>query len=95
MDAVCELQGFIPEGKDNSMMLTTPQAAARLGYKLPSSVNTLIKVGRMVDGKRFLLPAHKVGRDWLIEESDLEAFMQLPKGKSGWRAGRPRGKKQK
>lgn len=54
-------------------MLTTIQAAERLGYDR-SHVRRLILSGQLL--------AQKVGRDWIILETDLEAFAAAhPKGK--------------
>ena len=47
------------------MILTTPQAAARLGV-------TVRRVEKFITDGR--LPARKVGRDWLIDEKDLSTF---------------------
>lgn len=56
--------------------LTTAQSAARLGVS-PSRVYDLIHSGR--------LPAVKWGRDWMIDESDLDKVKErrvgYPKGK--------------
>lgn len=60
------------------MMLTTAQAAAILGVS-PRRVLALIESGR--------LPAQKVGRDWIIQESDLEAVKDR---REGWPKGKPR-----
>ena len=46
------------------MLLTTAQAATRLGIT-PGRVRVLIRSGR--------LPAEKVGRDWVIDETDLQS----------------------
>lgn len=63
-------------------MLTTKQAAARLDITDVHYIRKLIK-----DGK---LKATKYGRDWLIEERDLEQYQrEHPKSK----AGRPKGKR--
>jgi excisionase family DNA binding protein len=56
-------------------LLTTQQAADRLGLKGSSRVRQLILEGK--------LPAAKVGRDLLIKASDLVLVMNRPK------AGRP------
>lgn len=61
------------------MMITTTQAAARLGVP-PRNVQYYIQKGQ--------LKATKTGRDWLISETDLAAF-EIP------RAGRPATKKAK
>jgi excisionase family DNA binding protein len=45
------------------MMLTTPETAARLGVT-PGRVRQMIHAGQ--------LPATKAGRDWLIDENDLQ-----------------------
>lgn len=59
-------------------MLTTKDAAARLGVT-PRRVSALIAAGR--------LPAMKMGRDWLIAESDLALVAER---KPGNHTGRPR-----
>ena len=50
-------------------MLTTPQAATRLGV-------TRGRVLQMIT--RGQLPAVKVGRDWLITEEDLQRVVDRP-----------------
>lgn len=55
-------------------MLTTREAAERLGVT-QSWVRRLIRDGR--------LTGTKYGRDYLIVASDLEAFAQLPREKTG------------
>lgn len=60
------------------MMLTTTQAASILGVS-PRRVLALIEAGR--------LPAQKVGRDWIIQEADLEAVKER---RQGWPKGKPR-----
>jgi excisionase family DNA binding protein len=60
------------------MRLTTAQAAERLGVTT-RRVQQLIKSGR--------LPAEKFGRDFAIEESDLEAVKDRP---TGYPKGKPR-----
>jgi len=59
-------------------LLTVPQAAARLGVNR-TRVWRLVRDGR--------LPAEKRGRDWLIRESDLDAFAAEPRkpGRPPWR----------
>lgn len=47
-------------------MLTTKEAAQRLGLETTGAVRQLILAGR--------LEAKKVGRDWLIEEDAIKAF---------------------
>lgn len=56
--------------------ITTTEAATRLGVSR-SWLRRLI-----LDGK---LKAEKKGRDWFIEEGELESIIQKPKG-----TGRPR-----
>lgn len=57
-------------------MLTTTQAAERLGVTDVHYVRRLIK-----DGK---LKATKYGRDWLIEEADIETYKSAhPRGDRG------------
>jgi excisionase family DNA binding protein len=53
-------------------MLTTTQAAARLGIS-QRRVTALIKAGR--------LPATKFGRDWTIKESDLLKVKERKQGR--------------
>ena len=54
------------------MDLTTKQAAAQLGIT-PRRVRALITIGR--------LKAKKIGRDWLIDSRQLDAFTPLPPGR--------------
>jgi len=61
---------------NNDMALTTKQAAERLEISL-RRVQRLIQDG--------LLPAERIGRDWLIQEPDLNQFAQKPR-----KSGRPR-----
>ena len=56
-------------------LLTTAQAADRLNIS-ESLVRRYCRDGR--------LKAQRIGRDWLIEESDLDQFQQKPR-----KAGRP------
>ena len=58
-------------------LLNTEQAATRLGV-------TPARVRAMIEAKQ--LPAQKVGRDWIIEEADLELVAER-------KVGRPRQKK--
>ena len=58
-------------------LTTTTEAAARLGIT-PRHVRHLIKTGQ--------LPATKQGRDWLIDENDL----QLAEARARRKPGRPR-----
>lgn len=53
-------------------MMTTAQAAARLGVAV-RTIQAWIKSGR--------LPARKMGRDWFIAEADLETFSPPPQGR--------------
>jgi excisionase family DNA binding protein len=55
-------------------LLTTRQAAERLGISIPR-IHQLINEG--------LLPAEKIGRDYVIREEDLKLAKDRPK------AGRP------
>jgi len=61
-------------------LLNTTAAAARLGIS-PRRIAALIVAGR--------LPAQKIGRDWLIEETDLALVAER---RPGNRTGRPRRK---
>lgn len=60
-------------------MITTAEVAARLGIT-PRMVLKLIEKG--------LLPARKIGRDWLIDESNLE--LVKVRNRVGYPQGRPR-----
>jgi excisionase family DNA binding protein len=53
-------------------VLTTKDAAAALGISL-RQVQTLVKQGK--------LPARKIGRDYVINESDLRLVKHRPKGR--------------
>ncbi len=53
-------------------LITTTEAAARLGV-IPARVRALISAKR--------LPAIKVGRDWLIEEKNLELVRDRKPGR--------------
>lgn len=46
-------------------MLSTKQAAARLGITVPAVVYLI---------RRNLIAAEKVGRDWIIAESEVERY---------------------
>jgi excisionase family DNA binding protein len=61
--------------------ITTTEAGVRLGVG-PVRVWQLIKAER--------LPAVKVGRDWLIDEADLERVRDRKPGRAGWSDPRPR-----
>ena len=61
--------------------ITLRDAAARLGIK-PDTLLKAIKRGRM--------NARKVGRDWLVEESEIEWYRINSLGKVGYPKGRPR-----
>lgn len=60
------------------MLLTTTQAATRLGIT-PRRVRVLITTGR--------LTAQRIGRDWLIDERHLA---DVAERKPGYPAGKPR-----
>jgi excisionase family DNA binding protein len=60
-------------------VIGTTEAAKRLKLTV-GRIRTMIGSG--------LLPAQKVGRDWLIDEADLEAFAKIER-----KPGRPRKKK--
>ena len=60
-----------------NFLLTTDVVAQHLGV-------TAIRVEQLCRAGR--LPAHKLGRDWVIKSSDLAAF--VPRG-----PGRPKGRK--
>ena len=53
-------------------LLTTAQVAERIGVHR-TRINALIKAGR--------LPAHKIGRDYFIEESDLKLVEERAVGR--------------
>ena len=59
-------------------LLSTQEAATRLGISR-RRVLALVSTGR--------LPAQKVGRDWIIQEADLDKVKDRPQG---WVKGRPR-----
>ncbi len=61
-------------------LITVKEAATRLGLHR-SRVHVLIQEGR--------LPAHKMGRDWFIEEADLDR-PEVRERKSGYPKGKPR-----
>ena len=66
-------------------LLSTPEAAEALGVTV-ARVQQLIWRGR--------LPAQKVGRDYVIQESDLEAVKVRPTGRpSSKKAAKKGGKK--
>jgi excisionase family DNA binding protein len=50
-------------------MLTTREAAQRLGLKTTGAVRQLILADR--------LKAQKLGRDWFIEEAEIERFENI------------------
>jgi excisionase family DNA binding protein len=56
------------------MLLTTKQAADRIGIS-ERRVQFLVRAQNPT--KR--LPAIKVGRDWMIDENELEQFMLKPR----------------
>ena len=60
-------------------MPTTKEAAQRLGVKTTGAVRQFILEGR--------LKAEKRGRDWWIEEDELEKFIVLPR-----KVGKPKSK---
>lgn len=60
-------------------LLTTAQAAAALGISAR-------RVQQLITGG--LLPAQRIGRDWLIAPADLAAVRDRP-GR-GWPRGKPR-----
>ena len=68
--------------KQVSTMLTTTEAAARLGVT-PEAVRKAIKRGHMT--------ATKHGRDWLVSEEEVERYADKPRNKGG----RPRKRKAK
>ncbi len=52
--------------------LTVKQAASELGVSVP-------RVHQLIQEER--LPAEKLGRDWIIESSDLEKVKDRPTGR--------------
>lgn len=54
-------------------MLTTKEAAQRLGLKTTGAVRQLILAGR--------LKAKKIGRDWHVDETSVEEFKRQPVGR--------------
>ena len=52
--------------------LTVKQAASELGISVP-------RVHQLIQEER--LPAEKLGRDWIIESSDLEKVKDRPTGR--------------
>jgi excisionase family DNA binding protein len=60
-------------------MMTTKDAARALGLKTTGAVRQLILEDK--------LKATKIGRDWMIEESEIERFKQEPR-----KVGRPKKK---
>jgi excisionase family DNA binding protein len=62
------------------MLLTTRQAAQKLGVTV-ARVHQLMRAGRLV--------AQKLGRDWVIEEADLELVADRKPGRAGWADPRP------
>jgi excisionase family DNA binding protein len=60
--------------------ITTNEAALRLGIDR-SRIHQLLRAGR--------LPATKLGRDWLIEEADLDLVRDRKPGRAGWTDPRP------
>jgi excisionase family DNA binding protein len=52
--------------------LTVKQAAGELGVSVP-------RVHQLIQEER--LPAEKLGRDWIIESSDLEKVKDRPTGR--------------
>jgi excisionase family DNA binding protein len=55
-----------------SDLLTTTEAATRLGVSVPRVRQLLI------DGR---IPATKHGRDWLVRAEDVDAYTPRPSGK--------------
>lgn len=62
-------------------MLTTKQAAARLGIS-PRTVKDLCARGP--------LKCQKFGRDWLIDEAEVERYAQERRPRLGWPKGKAR-----
>lgn len=64
-------------------LVTLADAAKRLGVK-PGTLRMAIHRQRMI--------GHKMGRDWLVEESEVAWYEMRSLGKVGWPKGRPRKK---
>lgn len=69
------------EYPDAMAMVTLQEGARRLGVK-PVTLRMAISRGRLV--------AHKYGRDWLVEESELRWYEMRSLGRVGYPKGRPR-----
>jgi excisionase family DNA binding protein len=61
--------------------ITLRDAAGRLGVQ-PNTLRMAIHRGRMV--------GHKLGRDWLVEESEVRYYEMMSRGRVGWPKGRSR-----
>ena len=61
--------------------ITLRDAAERLSVK-PGTLRMAIHRGRMV--------GHKLGRDWLVEESEVRYYELTSLGRVGYPKGRPR-----
>ena len=62
-------------------LITLRDAAERLSVK-PNTLRMAIARKRMV--------GHKLGRDWLVEESEVRYYEMVSLGRVGWPKGRPR-----
>ena len=69
------------EYADAMAMVTLAEGARRLGVK-PVTLRMAIRRGRLI--------AHKYGRDWLVEESELHWYEMRSLGRVGWPKGRSR-----
>jgi len=69
------------EYADAMAMVTLAEGARRLGVK-PVTLRMAIRRGRLI--------AHKYGRDWLVEESELHWYELRSLGRVGWPKGRSR-----
>jgi excisionase family DNA binding protein len=67
---------------DTTNLLTAPQAAARLGMHR-HSIDRVIRSGR--------LHAIRIGREYLLDVEDVEAFARTYSGRTGRPAGRKDG----
>lgn len=68
---------------DEGELLTTEEAAARLGIKAETVMRAL-KAGKM--GGR------KLGRSWLVTPADVQEYRQRHLGRKGWDKRRATGK---
>ena len=72
-----------PEYPDGVALITLKEAARRV-ERSEITLRSAIRRGKMV--------AHKYGRDWLVEESEVRYYELTSLGRVGWPKGRPRRK---